>query len=246
MTPATTITAITPSTTQNRRRDRAAIAVAVAVGALLLALAVPRTIAYVTTARDDEIVVALARYTQPTPIEMQVAAESRRAALSWHDDAHLHADIAALELATARKAGLASREGIARIERAETEARAALELAPGQPYAWITLLYAALAEGRGKDTIAPLYRMAVASAPHDPALVMARVELGLTAAARGVLDDADRALVDAQIRLAAAGAPKLLAEYARQHHALGPVRAALARDTTLRARFDAAYLSSVR
>lgn len=215
-------------------------------GVLLVALALPRTLAYGVAAPYDEIVAALAKWPPPSPMNMLDAAEARRASLARRDDGHLHADLAALELALARHAGLRSREGTARLERVETETRAALALAPGQPYVWTALVYAMVARGADRGVIAPAYRMAVEIAPYEPALIVPRVELGFAAIARDALDDDDQALLRDQIRIAAAAAPVELARVARRRYALAAIRAALADDPTLRARFDAVYLSAVR
>jgi hypothetical protein len=219
---------------------------AACVGVLLIALGLPRALAYVVSAPDDEIVVALAKPTAPPTPRILDAAAARRASLARRDDGHLHADLAALELALAHRAGLASREGAARLERVEVEARAALTLAPGQPYAWVALAYAMVARGADRAALAPVYRMAVEIASHEPALVVPRVELGFAAQARGALDDGGQALLREQIRVAAAGDPAELAQLARRRYLLAAIRAVLADDPTLRARFDAAYRSSVR
>lgn len=213
---------------------------------MLVALGLPRTLAYAVSAPDDEIVAALAKYPPPGPVRMVEAIDSRRGALARHDDGHLRGDIAALELALARRAGLASREGAARLEQVEAEAREGLSLAPGQPYAWVALVYAMIARGADRTTVAPAYRMAVGIAPYEPALVVQRVELGFAALARDALDDDGRAVLDDQIRIAAAGAPVELARLARRRYALSAIRAVLADKPDLLARFDTAYLSSVR
>ena len=215
-------------------------------GALLVALALPRTLAYGVSAPDDAIVAALSKWPPPSPTSLLDAATTRRASLARRDDGHLHTDLAALELALARHAGLASREGRAWLERVEADARAGLTLAPGQPYAWVALVYAMVARGADRAAVAPAYRMAVEIAPYEPALVVPRVELGLAAVARGALDDDGRALLRDQIRLAAAGSPAELAKLALRRYTLAAIRTALADDPALRARFDAAYLSAVR
>jgi len=214
------------------------------VGALLLALAVPRVLADLDTAPDDEVVATLATTTKT--LRLAQAAQGRRDALARRDDGHLHAELAALELALAHHDGPATREGAARLERVESEARAALALAPAQPYAWVALVYAMVARGADSAAVAPIYRLAVEIAPREPALVLPRIELGFAALARGALDDPARAALDGQIRIAADGAPGELARLARRRYALAPIRAALAGDPALLARFDTAYLSSVR
>jgi hypothetical protein len=218
----------------------------IAIGAVLVALALPRAIAYIIAAPDDEIVVALSSRTPPQPAVLQSAVASRREALRWHESGRLRADLAALELRLAHGAGYASLEGRARLERVTGEARAALAAAPVQSYVWTGLVQATLAEKRDARALAPLYRMAVRSAPYHPPLVLQRIELGLAAARQGPLDAALREDLDGQIRIAAEAAPKELARIARRRLALGEVRAALAVSPDLRARFDTAYLSSVR
>jgi hypothetical protein len=216
------------------------------VGAVLVVLALPRTLAYGVSAPGDEIVAALTKWPPPSPVSLLDAAEMRRAALIRHDDGHLHAELAALELALAHQAGFASRGGASRLERVEAEARAALALAPGQPYAWVALVHAMIARGADRSAVAPAYRRAVEIAPYEPALVVPRVELGFAALARNALDDDGQALLRDQIRRAAAGAPMELAQMARRRYALAAIRTVLADDPALRARFDAAYLSVVR
>src|SRR6185436_16744956 len=92
-TPATTITAITASTTPNRRRSRAPAVLAAGLGALLVALALPRTLAYGVSAPDDAIVAALSKWPPPSPTSLLDAATTRRASLARRDDGHLHTDL---------------------------------------------------------------------------------------------------------------------------------------------------------
>jgi len=220
-------------------RDHAAPILAAAVAAVLLILAAPRVAGYARLAPFDATLAALSRYPKPGPAEVERAMQSRRAAVGRRDAGQVQAELAALDLALARASAYRGREGLALLDRAVTEARAAVAASPARPFAWTALVHAMIARG-GDSPLGPLYRMAVRTAPEDPELVLQRVELGLLARPR--LDGEGKAALDEQIRVAARGAPKELAQVTRRHFALGPVRAALSPDPALRTRFDAAWM----
>ncbi len=217
---------------------RVAPVLAALAGAALVAFAAPRAADSVLRAPYGETVAGLSHTPPPPPDELVDALANRRAAL--RDTPATHADIAALALARARALGTAAPRGRALLDLAIAELRAALAEAPAQPFTWAGLAYAQLARG-ADGAVGAAWQMAVRTAPADPALVMPRLALGFAAGPRLGADG--RALLDEQIRLAARRAPDDLARFARDHFALGPVRAALAASPALRNRFDQAYLA---
>ncbi len=162
----------------------------------------------------------------------------RRDAL--RDTPSTHADIAALALAQARSAGTTSPAGRASLDLAIRESRAAIAEAPSQPFVWTGLVYALVARGVGGE-LGPAWRMAVRTAPEDPALIVPRLAIGFAARAR-LGEDGPQLLAD-QVRVAARLAPRDLALMARRHFLLGTVREMLAATPALRDAFDRAYLS---
>ncbi len=220
-----------------RSRPLAPLLVALA-GAALVLFAVPRALDRLQLLPYDDVVARLSRRPAPAPHEVAAALQNRRDAL--RDTASTSAGTAALALDRARALGTATPAGRALLDLAIARSRASLAAAPMQPFVWAGLAYTLLARG-ADGALGPAWQMAVRTAPEDPALVMPRIALAVSAGAR--LGPRGRAMLDEQIRLAARLAPGELARFARDHFALGPVRAALAVRPALRARFDQAYLA---
>lgn len=218
----------------------------VTLGCLVLAaatlwLAMPRFFAAIAAAPHHATVVALGAEPAPSDAAVARALAGKLLALDWHSAPRHHADAGALLLHRARIAatrgdGDAARAAlVASIDRH----RAALRMAPVQPYAWTRLVQAEVALGLAPQIVAAHLRLAILAAPREPALVVPRLGPALTL--WPALDATTRALAAEQIRRAARWFPSALARQARRTYALETVLSVLADDADLTRRFAEAY-----
>lgn len=212
-----------------------------AIGMLLVALALPRTVAAILQAPGEAALTALGRGEHLSGRRLAIAIAGHRGALDWQDDGEIHTDLGALNLARGSDASLPGSVRYAFLDAAIRQFRAGLALGPARPYAWTQYAEAALMRNGAQAHIDALLRLSIATGPYEPRLIMQRVELGFFAD-RGLRADT-RAAIRNQVRLASAAMPHALAEFARRRYALAWVRAALADDTVARRRFEAAYFS---
>lgn len=167
---------------------------------------------------------------------LEIAADSKRASLDWIENGRDWASLGLLHFSEARRIGLATISGRAKLEQSILADRRAVSLSPGQAYAWTRLVHAELLRRGPNPRIAPLLRRAIAQAPYDPALVFGRLELSFLAWRH--LDPALRERVAEQVRFAASIAPRRLAALSRERYAMMTVRNALADTPNLRRKVD--------
>lgn len=167
---------------------------------------------------------------------LKIAASSKAAALGWVAEGRGWAALGLLHFTEARRAGLATDEGRAKLEQSIAADRRAVSLSPGQAYAWTRLAHAELLRGGPSSRVSPLLMRAIAQAPYDPVLVFARLELSFLAWRH--LDTAVRDLVAEQVRFAASLSPKRLAALSRERYAMTAVRNALDEHPDLRRQVD--------
>lgn len=214
---------------------RLAPIIAALAGVTLVALGAPRLFAGAVAGPFDETVRTLGRGAMPDESQLRLALGSRLHAIDAVGDGQYHADLAALRFAEYTLDPQA-RE---RLDVAIDAHRAALERAPSQPFLWSRLALAQmLRDGYGPPVGAAL-AMSLETGRVEPRLLMPRIELAL--AAWPDMTDELRAAFAGQIMLAMRWSPERLAEATRRHHRLGEVRALLAADPALRARFNLLY-----
>jgi hypothetical protein len=90
--------------------------------------------------------------------------------------------------------------------------------------------------------LAPYLRLAILTAPREPKLVLARLDMAFVA--WHLMDNTTRALINEQIVIAAGFYSKRLARLAKERYALTIVSRALVSEPRLRRRFDAYYRQS--
>ncbi len=166
----------------------------------------------------------------------EIAADSKTASLGWSAEGRGWAALGLLRFTEARRAGLATISGRAKLEQSVMADRRAVSLSPGQAYAWTRLAHAELLRRGPNPRVAPLLERAIAQAPYDPALVFGRLELSFLAWRH--LDPALRDMVAEQVRFAASIAPKRLAAMSRERYAMTAVRDALVDTPQLRRQVD--------
>jgi hypothetical protein len=115
-----------------------------------------------------------------------------------------------------------------RIEQAIASLKDGLALAPANPYAWTRLAYAAFQlDGWTPEALSAL-RLAFATAPYDPRLLLSRLRLSFIAWPH--LQREDRELVLQQVRHGWRRDPDELTRIAFDFGQINLVRAALLRD----------------
>lgn len=210
------------------------------IGALALgALALPRLIAALATLPSGPALEAARAGERVAEPHLSGAIAAARRALRWDDAAQGHADLALLLWEQARRADLSSAEGRALAEASRAELDAAIARNPSHPVAWTRRTQIALVLDGIGPRLATDLAMALRTAPYDRVVLIPRLEIGLIA--WPLLDADQRALVEDQIRMAAALDVGALAAVARRRFAVGVVRAALAADAAAGAAFERAY-----
>ena len=208
-----------------KRGSISAIA-AFVVGLALVGLATPHLFAGFAELPARPILEELRKGATLDDRYLEIAADSKTTSLGWTAEGRGWTSLGLLRFAQARRDGLATKSGRAKLEQSIMADRRAVSLSPGQAYAWTRLAHAELLRFGPNPRVAPLLMRAIAQAPYDPALVFGRLEISFLAWRH--LDPATRERVAEQVRFAASIAPKRLAVMARERYAMTAVRAALA------------------
>ena len=218
------------------------IAFVLAAGLLTVWLAIPRLASAIHTASYDQTFRDLGEIRRPREIgsmELALAAESRREALSCLSTGAAWAELGAAYLIEAAREGYDGRRGQVLLERSIEAHRQALVLEPGDSYVWTRLAHTVLTRDGPTPGLALYLRMAILTAPREPKLVLARLDLAFVT--WHLLDNSTRALLEEQIVIVAGFYAKRLARLTKERFALGIVRPALASAPRLLRRFDAYY-----
>ncbi|HYC64958.1 MAG TPA: hypothetical protein VEC14_09520 [Reyranellaceae bacterium] len=229
--------AIPPSTAPRLLIGCAAIVFAL----LLLALAVPRTLAALEWARAKPVYDRLqAGDTGIDDATLNDAIARLTRGFAQTSEPHLGVMLAYLHMVNAdRTRDRAAAE--ARLIQAADVARATIRVSPSNLMAW-TLLTMALDSRNPRDpaTLAALAR-SIHVAPYDSRMLGYRIALAMRH--WGKLDEQSRKLAGGQIRRIGEQNLRYLAEVTRDSFGLPAVQEAMREDPALKARFDAVYLS---
>ena len=171
-----------------------------------------------------------------------MAAESRREALAWLTTGTAWAELGAAFLIQASREGFDSRRGQVLLERSIEAHSRSLALEPADSYVWTRLARTAMTRDGPTPGLAPYLRMAILTAPREPKLVLARLDLAFVA--WHLMDNTTRALINEQIVIAAGFYAKRLARLTKERYALTIVSQALFSEPRLLRRFDAYYRQS--
>lgn len=198
------------------------------VAAIILYLAIPRTIAafilYPETA-------TLRQIQNGNPVDaygMGGLARSRRAAMAWVDDGRIRTDLALAELLMAEAKGNGSQRDPALVAAAITAASEGLARAPLNPQAWARLAYARYLRNGPTRGVATDLRMSIFTGPYEPRLVFSRLALSLRDWQNFAKEDRD--LLLGQVRFAWDVSPDKLIRVTEETGAIGIVLIALARN----------------
>ena len=221
--PSAALLATVPS---EQRKHRAVAALSLALGVMLLVLSAPRLASELRLLPGNRALEQIERNRAASETEIAALVDSREHARAILDAARSHFEIGfGLQRLAEREVGGGPRYH-ALLNAAAEAFRRGLARAPGNPFAWTALARAALEEGAPQRTVMPLIELAMASAPAEPTLALARLELCFME--EPLPSAADVALRDMQARLAWRQSPRRLVALGRAsgHEAL--VRGALA------------------
>ncbi len=208
-----------------QRKHRAVAALSLALGTLLLVLSAPRLASELSLLPDNRALEQIDRDRAASEIEIAALIGSRERALALLDAARSHFEIGfALQRLAEREVGGGPRYHALR-DAAAQALRRGLARAPANAFAWTALAHGALEEGAPQRTVMPLIELAIASAPAEPTLALARLELCLLE--EPLPNAADAPLRDLQARVAWREAPRRLVVLARATGREALVRAAL-------------------
>ena len=196
-----------------------------AMAVALLAWGVPRTISAFVMAPSAPVLRKLQNLQAVQTEELEALVAAQRRGLTWSSRGRTLTDLGLAQLLIAERLGDDDPQKRQRIEDAIASLKSGLALAPANPYAWTRLAYASFqADGWSPDALLAL-RLAFATAPYDPRLLMARLRLSFLAWPHLLLEDRD--LVFQQVRYAWKHNPNELVEMATSFGQENLVRAAL-------------------
>ncbi len=218
------------------RRASVSATAALVLGGALVALAGPHLAAGFAELPARPVLEELRNGSALNDRYLEIAANSTTASLNWAAEGRGWASLGLLRFTEARRAGLASDDGRAKLEQSIAADRRAVSLSPGQAYAWTRLAHAELLRGGPNPRVTLLLERAITQAPYDPVLVFGRLELSFLVWSH--LNPAMRNMIAEQIRFAASLKPKQLAVLSRERYAMTAVREALVATPELRRQVD--------
>lgn len=235
----TGIVADRPAARQPLSGLSAAVLIAATVGIILIWMAAPHLMSSIYTPTQEYRLTLADSGDRRAILALNTLERDLQTALAIRETGRNWSRLGAVRLALAMAAGPQSDNGRGHLDDSIDALGRGLSLAPHQPYSWTQLLQASLLRHGLSDESGRLLKMAILTGPSEPALVLARVDIGLYAWRR--LDEETREVLAGQIRLAGMRDLKALLDLTRRRHALSQVRAALQPDATLQRRFDDAY-----
>jgi len=213
------------------------------VAAVILYLAIPRTIAAFILYPETAMLRQIQKGYPVDAFGMGGLVRSRRAAMAWVDDGRIRTDLALAELLMAEAKGDGSRRDPALVAAAIVAASEGLARAPLNPHAWARLAYARYLRDGLTRGVATDLKMSIFTGPHEPRLVFSRLALSLRDWRN--FSRTDRDLLLRQVRFAWDVSPSNLIKVSKETGAIGIVLIALARDPENIKKFSA-FLRSPR
>ena len=209
-------------------------------GALLVSLALPRTVGGIAMLHGNRVYDAMQAGREVTVHDLERLIESRERALVSLNDATIWSELALATLTLARTLEDNETEHRSALLQTSIEAgRQSLRLNPANGYGWLRLAQARLIETGPDDATVRALTMTLRTAPHDRQIVFPEVELCLLLWSR--LDEESRRLAQAQIRYAQVRYVGHLAELAKRYLAAPIVRQALSSEPDHLRRFNEHY-----
>lgn len=173
---------------------------ALAVGAALLFIAVPMTVSSLIMAPAIPVMGAIHDREPVTAKNLQTLIAARTRGLAWGETARKWTDLGLGRLLLTWEKELDSPERAGLLAGAIGALRKGLSLEPADSFAWTQLAYAEHLRQGGTAEVAAALRLAIATAPREPRLVLMHLELAFKAWPS--LTPADRDLILRQTRFA--------------------------------------------
>jgi len=194
----------------------------------LLAWGVPRTISAFVMAPSAPVLRKLQNLQVVETEELETLVAAQQRGLTWSSRGRTLTDLGLAQLLIAERLEEDDPEKRQQIEEAIASLKSGLALAPANPYAWTRLAYASFqVDGWSPEALSAL-RLAFATAPYDPRLLLSRLRLSFLAWPHLLREDRD--LVLQQVRYAWDRNPDELTRMAMDFGQINLVRAALLRD----------------
>jgi hypothetical protein len=190
---------------------------------VLLAVAVPRTVGIILSARSEPVLRKLQNQ-QPVYIdELKTLANAQESGQFWLNDGRHRTDLGLAYLLLAEKLPRGDMNASAYLQREAL--KAGLARAPANPYAWARLAYAeALSQGWSPLAVSSL-RLAIITGPYEPRLLWSRLRMAFLA--WRYMSSEDREIVLRQVRVAWNADRSQLTRLAIELKQVNLVRAAL-------------------
>lgn len=202
----------------------------------LLAWGLPRTLSAFVMAPSAPVLRKLQNLEVVETQELETLAAAQQRGLFWSARGRTLTDLGLAQLLIAERLDDDLQQKRKQIEDAVSSLKSGLALAPANPYAWTRLAYASFQlHGWNREALSAL-RLAFATAPYDPRLLMSRLRLSFLAWPHLLRED--RELVLQQVRYAWKHDPDELARIAADFDQINLVRAALLRDPSELAEFE--------
>jgi len=207
-----------------------------AISIALLAWGLPRTISAFVMAPSAPVLRKLQNLQVVETEDLETLVASQERGLTWSSRGRTLTDLGLAQLLIAERLGEGIPEKRQLVEEAIGSLKSGLALAPANPYAWTRLAYATYQlRGWTPEALSAL-RLAFATAPYDPRLLLSRLRLSFLAWPELLRED--RELVLQQVRYAWKRNPDELSRLAVDFGQINVVRAALLRDPDDLAAFE--------
>jgi hypothetical protein len=169
-----------------RRKERAGlggkagvVALSLLLGGLLLVMAVPWLVAECLMLPGNHILTAIENRQEVSAEDLRRLILSRERALAWTQSSATRVELASAQILLAEREVGGGARYHAMMQQAIATLRDGLSRGPANPFAWTRLAYAGLAEAEPARRVVPVLAMAIETAPVQPGLTFARLELCL-------------------------------------------------------------------
>ncbi len=149
------------------------------VGVLLLALAVPRTIAAFQLLPGDPVRDAVRAGHTVSAEDLRALIENRDAALAWLSSPRIQGDLGLAHLDLAQRQGFAGEMGEEHLSDGLRAIKAELTLSPTNPYAWARLAFARIKNGGSAADVKKALFLSILTGPYEKRLAVSRIQYAI-------------------------------------------------------------------
>jgi hypothetical protein len=186
---------------RNQQRIKiATAALSLFLGGLVVALSLPRALTEFLALPGNRVLAIMQRGDLPSDRDLKILAASRQRIMPWSASGQLRIDLALAQLLATRKVLGGGPDYHRQVTVAIQSFRDGLARAPADPYTWTRLAYVSVSEAEPPRRVVPLLEMAIRTAPVEPNLTLARLELCFIE--WGDFPASDQPLLAQQLRIA--------------------------------------------